>query len=236
MRAPRPDNRPAAPLQPVDRIIDALALLLAGAAVTARIAAVSALIAFVIAVPLGLGRSSARAWVRVAAGAYIEFFRGTSLVVQLFWLYFVLPQLGLRLDAITAAIIGISLNYGAYGAEVVRGAIASVAAGQVLAAQSLGLSKGMVMRHVIMPQAMTVFVRPWGNLMIQLLKATSLVSLITIADLTYRAYQLHQLTLKTLPIFGTVLAMYFVMAQAIALATALADRRFGQWRLRGAAT
>ena len=202
---------------------------------TARIAAVSALLALTIAVPLGLCRISVRPAIRAAAGIYIEFFRGTSLVVQLFWLYFVLPPLGVRLDAITAAIIGISLNYGAYGAEVVRGAISSVPAGQVHAAQSLGLSRGMVLRHVIMPQAMTVFVRPWGNLMIQLLKATSLVSLITIADLTYRAYQLHQLTMKTLPIFGMVLAMYFVMAQVIALATSFADRRFGQWRVRSAA-
>lgn len=202
---------------------------------TARIAAASALLALIVAVPLGLCRISARPAIRAAASIYIEFFRGTSLVVQLFWLYFVLPQLGVRLDAVTAAIVGISLNYGAYGAEVVRGAISSVPAGQIQAAQSLGLSWRLVMRHVIMPQAMTVFVRPWGNLMIQLLKATSLVSLITIADLTYRAYQLHQLTMKTLPIFGMVLAMYFVMAQAIALATSFTDQRVGQWRRRGAA-
>ena len=77
---------------------------------------------------------------------------------------------------------------------------------------------------------MTIFVRPWGNLMIQLLKATSLVSLITIADLTYRAYQMHQLTMRTFPIFGTVLLVYFAMAQCIAFATSQADRHFGSWR------
>lgn len=165
--------------------------------------------------------------------AYIEFFRGTSLVVQLFWLYFVLPSVGVRLDALTVAILGIALNYGAYGAEVVRGAIRSVPDGQVTAARALGLSPWNVLRSVVAPQAMTIFVRPWGNLMIQLLKATSLVSLITIADLTYRAYQMHQLTMRTFPIFSAVLVIYFLMAQCIALATDFADRRVGRWRRAG---
>ena len=142
-----------------------------------------------LALPLGLGRASAHAALRLPCAAYIEFFRGTSLIVQLFWLYFVLPPLGVRLEAMTAAILGITLNYGAYGAEIVRGALGSVPQGQVQAARALGLSPWQVLRHVVAPQAMTIFVRPWGNLMIQLLKATSLVSLITIADLTFRAYQ-----------------------------------------------
>ena len=210
--------------------MDLLALLGGGAIVTAKIALGAAIFALLLAIPLGLGRSSCRAAIRVPCVVYIEFFRGTSLVVQLFWLYFVLPQLGIRLDAMTVAVMGIALNYGAYGAEVVRGALQSVPPGQVLAARALGLSAWGVLRHVVAPQAMPIFVRPWGNLMIQLLKATSLVSLITIADLTYRAYQMHQLTMKTLPIFGTVLLIYFVMAQCIALVTALADRHFGRWR------
>jgi len=147
----------------------------------------------------------------------------------------VLPSLGVRLEAMTVAIMGIALNYGAYGAEVVRGAIQSVSPGQVTAGRALGLSPWNLLRYVIAPQAMTIFVRPWGNLMIQLLKATSLVSLITIADLTYRAYQMHQLTMRTLPIFGTVLVVYFLMAQCIALVTTQADRHFGRWRfVRGA--
>lgn len=144
-----------------------------------------------------------------------------------------LPPLGVRLGAMTVAILGIALNYGAYGAEVVRGAVQSVSKGQVLAARALGLSPWCVLRYVVAPQAMTIFVRPWGNLMIQLLKATSLVSLITIADLTYRAYQMHQLTMRTFPIFGAVLVIYFLMAQCIALVTAQADRHFGRWRFTG---
>jgi len=215
--------------------MDLIALLLGGAAVTAKIAVAAAFFALLLAVPLGLGRASRYRAIRVPCIVYIEFFRGTSLIVQLFWLYFVLPSLGVRLEAMTVAIMGIALNYGAYGAEVVRGAIQSVSPGQVTAGRALGLSPWNLLRYVIAPQAMTIFVRPWGNLMIQLLKATSLVSLITIADLTYRAYQMHQLTMRTLPIFGTVLVVYFLMAQCIALVTTQADRHFGRWRfVRGA--
>ena len=213
--------------------MDFLALLAGGAAVTAKIAVAAAVCALLLAVPLGLGRASRHPAIRIPCIAYIEFFRGTSLVVQLFWLYFVLPSLGVRLEAMTVAILGIALNYGAYGSEVVRGALQSVSRGQVLAARALGLSPWEVLRFVVAPQAMTIFVRPWGNLMIQLLKATSLVSLITIADLTYRAYQMHQLTMRTVPIFGAVLIIYFVMAQCIAFATAQADRHFGRWRFAG---
>jgi polar amino acid transport system permease protein len=215
--------------------IDILTLLWGGAAVTAKIAAAAAGFALLLAVPLGLGRASAHRAIRLPCVAYIEFFRGTSLVVQLFWLYYVLPPLGVRLNAMTVAILGIALNYGAYGAEVVRGAIRSVPDGQVMAARALGLSPSKVLLYIVTPQAMTIFIRPWGNLMIQLLKATSLVSLITIAELTYRAYQVHQLTMRTLPIFGTVLVIYFVMAQCIALATHVADAHFGRWRRHEAA-
>ena len=215
--------------------IDLFALLWGGAAVTAKIAAAAAVFALLIAVPLGLGRASPNRAIRLPCVVYIEFFRGTSLIVQLFWLYYVLPPLGVRLEAMTAAVLGIALNYGAYGAEVVRGAIRSVSNGQVMAARALGLSPWSVLRFVVAPQAMTIFVRPWGNLMIQLLKATSLVSLITLADLTYRAYQMHQLTMRTFPIFGMVLVIYFLMAQCIALATNHADRRLGRWRRPGAA-
>ena len=151
-----------------------------------------------------------------------------------FWLYFVLPTVGVRLEAMTVAIAGIAMNYGAYGAEIVRGALKCVPAGQVDAARALGVRDLDILRHVVAPQAATVFVRPWGNLMIQLLKATSLVSLITLADLTYRAYQLHQLTMKTFPIFGAVLVIYFLMAQVIALAEAACSREWTKTHAGGA--
>lgn len=200
---------------------------------TLSVAAASALLAAALACPLALARLYAPRPVAILALCYIEFFRGTSLLVQLFWLFFVLPQFGLRLSAFTVAVCGIGLNYGAYGAEVVRGGLIAVGRGQWDAARALALPRGVALLRVAMPQAATVIIRPWGNLMIQLLKATSLVSLITLADLSYRGYQLTQLTLRTGPILLLVLAAYFAMAQVIAAATNLADRRAGRWRHGG---
>ena len=212
-------------------VLDFLPLLLDGAATTALIGVLAAVLSLVLAVPAGLARAAGSRPVQWLAIGYIEFFRGTSLIVQLFWLYFVLPQLELSLPALAVAVLGLGLNYGAYGAEIVRGAVAAVDHGQIHASRSLGLTTLQTYRLVILPQALILIIRPWGNLMIQLLKATSLVSLITIADLSYRAYQLNQLTMRTTEIFGVVLVLYFLMAQVIALATDAADRRTGRWRL-----
>jgi len=214
--------------------LDQLSLLLSGAVVTVKIAVVSAVLALLIAVPAGLSRAQGSRLPRLLATGYIEFFRGTSLIVQLFWLYFVLPQFGVALPAEVAAILGLALNYGAYGAEIVRGSLLAVPVGQVEAAQSLGLGPRQVRWLVVLPQALVVFTRPWGNLMVQLLKATSLVSLITIADLSYRAYQLNQVTMRTVPIFGAVLVIYFLLAQVIALTTDHLERRCSRWRGREA--
>lgn len=207
-----------------------LPLLLEGTKATIQIAVAAAVLAFFLAVPFGLGRISPLKPLRLLSGVYVELFRGTSLLVQLFWLYFVLPQFGLTLPPMAVAVLGIGLNYGAYGAEIVRGAVLAVPTCQWEAARSLSLRRWPTLRLVILPQALPLFVRPWGNLLIQLLKATSLVSLITIAELAFRAYQLNQLTLRTAEIFGAVLLIYFGMAQAIAFATNIADRRVGRWR------
>ena len=134
------------------------------------------------------------------------------------------------LPAFTVAVLAIGLNYGAYGAEVVRGAMQAVGHGQRDAARALGLSRTQMVRLVVLPQAAATAVLPWGNLMVQLVKATSLVSLITIAELSYRAYQLNQITMRTTGIFGAVLVLYFVITQAVAGVTRWADAGIGRWR------
>ncbi len=209
---------------------DLAPLLLKGTVTTIEITLSAAAIALVLAIPFGLGRMNRLRFIRWPCVAYIEFFRGTSLVVQLFWLYFVLPQFGLTLSAAATGILGIALNYSAYGAEIVRGAVSSVHKAQKDAAFSIGLTPVQTLWLVVIPQALVIFIRPWGNLMIQLLKATSLVSMITISDLTYRAYQYNQLTLRTFETFGSVLVIYFVLAQGIAAVTNRSDGYFGKWR------
>lgn len=116
----------------------------------------------------------------------MEVFRGTSALVQLFWFYFVLPMFGMKLPALLVGIVVLGANAGAYGAEVVRGAILAVPAGQREAAVALNLTRARTIWRIILPQAVPAMLPPTGNLLIELLKNTALVSLITITDLTFR--------------------------------------------------
>jgi polar amino acid transport system permease protein len=212
--------------------LQALYLLMSGAIKTIQISiasiGLSLFIALVVGTTISVTRTPPLRWVLYG---YIELFRGTSLVVQLFWLYFVLPHFGVFLSELTVAIAAISLNYGAYGAIIVRGALVSLSKAQWEAAHSLGMPRGTALRKVIFPQVAVFLIKPMGVLYIQLIKATSLVSLITIPDLTYRAYQLNQLTMRTFEIFGLVLVIYFVLTKCLTLLTGLFDRHIGQWRM-----
>ena len=176
------------------------------------------------AVIAGLSRLSLITPLRWVAASYIEVFRGTSALVQLFWFYFVLPLFGVSLGATSVGILVLGLNAGAYGAEVVRGAILAVPKGQWEAAVSLNLSRWNTIRLIILPQAVPAMLPPVGNLLIELLKNTSLVSLITITDLTFSAQILRAETLKTTQIFSLVLLMYFGAAMVIALLMRLLER------------
>src|SRR5690606_18067032 len=152
---------------------------------------------------------------RWLAIAYIEVFRGTSALVQLFWLFFVLPHFGILLDPLTVAITALGLNVGAYGAEVVRGAVSAVPRGQWEASVALNMPRRLALRRIILPQAFVAMIPPWGNLFIELLKATALVSLITISDLTFKAQQMNQTTFRTVEIFTIVLVMYLAISVVI---------------------
>lgn len=182
--------------------------LLEGTWITIQITVGGALLAVVAAFIAALARMYGPAPIRWLASAYIEVFRGTSALVQLFWLFFVLPQLGVTLSPMTSAILALGLNIGAYGAEVVRGAINGVSRDQWEATIALNMSRVLALRRIILPQAFVAMIPPWGNLFIELLKSTALVSLITISDLTFRAQQMNQATFRTLEIFTLVLLIY----------------------------
>lgn len=211
-------------------MLDSLLFLLGGIRNTLLIASGAAILAIVLAFGVGVLREAGGRFLDVALTIYVELFRGTSLLLQLFWLYYVLPLVGIDIPPLAAAIVGIGLNYGAYGSEVVRGAFVSVDKGQAEAARSLGLTPWRVLRLVLLPQILPVVIQPLGVLAVQLLKATSLASLITISDLSFRAYQLTQVRSGTGPVFGVVLVLYFVSAQAIVALTRRADRTAGRWR------
>jgi len=199
--------------------------LLPGALLTAELTVVGSLLAAALALAAGLSLTARAMPVRAAARIYVEFFRGTSMLVQLFWLFFALPAFGVELSPLQAGILALGLNIGAYGAEVVRGAVIAVPKGQAEAAIALNMSPGLRMRRIILPQAVVAMLPPFGNLLIELLKSTALVSLVTLSDLTFRAQLLRSSTGETLEIFSVVLVMYFVMAYAITLGVRGLERR-----------
>ncbi|MDR5783720.1 ectoine/hydroxyectoine ABC transporter permease subunit EhuC [Caballeronia sp. LZ065] len=204
-----------------------LPLMWKGTLVTIQIAVVSILLAVVMASVATTLRAAPYRIVRWAGNAYVEVFRGTSLLVQLFWLFFVLPlpPFDLKLTPFTVAVVGLGLHYGAYGSEILRGALRSVPGGQYEAALALNLPASARLRRIILPQAMINALPPATNLMIELLKGTSLVSLITLSDLTFRARQLDEATFKTAEIFGLTLLIYFVLAQIIVAVMRSFERR-----------
>ena len=170
-------------------------------------------VAVVVAVLFGLMRLSRNLGVRGVATVYIEIFRGTSLLVQLFWIFFVLPLFGLNLDKFVAGFLAVGLNMGAYGAELVRGAIRAVPKGQWEAAVALNMTDRKRMWRVILPQALVIMLPPWGNLVIEILKGTALVALISVADLMFEVRQINIATFLSVQAFGTALIVYYVLAR-----------------------
>jgi len=164
--------------------------------------------------------------VRGLATTYIEIFRGTSLLVQLYWIFFVLPLFGLSFEKFTAGFVAVGMNLGAYGAEVVRGAIQSVPRGQYEAALALNMSPMTRMRRIIFPQAVLIMLPPWGNLLIELLKGTALVALISVSDLMFAAKQINGSTFLSIEAFGTALIGYYIMARLFISPSMRAMERF----------
>ncbi|TRX11229.1 ectoine/hydroxyectoine ABC transporter permease subunit EhuC [Trinickia caryophylli] len=192
--------------------------MLRGTLVTVEIAVASTLVAIAMAFAATGAKLAPWAPVRWIGNVYVEVFRGTSLLVQLFWFFFVLPlpPFNLNMTPLTVAVVGLGLHYGAYGSEILRGALRSVPGGQYEAALALNLAPLTRMRRIVLPQAMINALPPATNLMIELLKGTSLVSLITLSDLSFRARQLDEATFKTAEIFALTLVIYFVLAQLLA--------------------
>jgi len=212
--------------------VDLLPLLFQGAVTTLKITALSMGVAFLLSFLAGFARLSRRKSIRLVSSVYVEVFRGTSLIVQLFWLFYALPLLGIELTALAAGVAALGLNYGAYGSEVVRSAILAVPKGQTEASIALNMSPMLRMRRVILPQAMVIMLPSFSNLAIELLKGTSLVSLITMADLTYQGMILRTFdSSRTFEIFGLILLLYFVMAYPLTLMMRWLERRFSAGRV-----
>jgi polar amino acid transport system permease protein len=184
-----------------------------GTLVTLQQTGLGTILAVVIALVMAFMKMSSFFPVRWVGIVYIEIFRGTSLLVQMYWIFFVLPLFGLTLDKFTAGFLAVGLNLGAYGAELVRGGIQSVPRGQYEAAIALNLPPFKRMRRIIFPQALLNMLPPWGNLLIELLKSTALVALISVTDLMFESKMINSTTLLSAQTFGTALIIYYLIAR-----------------------
>ena len=182
---------------------------------TAQVFVYSALLAVIISIIFGIMRLSKNLIIQVLATIYIEFYRGTSLIIQMFWIYYVLPLFGLPLPALLAGVLALGMNFGAYGAEVLRAGILAVPKGQWEGALALNFSKAKRMQRIIIPQIYPIILPPAANLAVELLKGTALVSLITLVDLMFVAKQINMMTWLSAQSFGLALLIYFVMARFI---------------------
>lgn len=209
----------------LDLIAQSAPLLLKGAGYTVLLSVIGMGVGLVIGFALALMRLSRTRLLRWPAAVYVSAIRGTPLLVQLFLIYYGLPQLGVELPPLLAAGIGFSINIGAYSGEILRSAIAAVDKGQWEAASVLGMSRGQTLRRVILPQAARTAVAPLANSFISLVKDTSLAATIQVPEL-FRQAQL--ITARTYEIFAMYLAaaaVYWVLSSLLALGQSQLERR-----------
>lgn len=203
-------------------------LVFQGAVTTIYISLLSIAIASVIAMAAALARLSSSAPAYAVATFYISFFRGTPLLLQVYLIYLGLPQLGLVLDALPSGVIALSLCYGAYMAEIFRAGIEGVGRGQREAAMALGLRGGLIMRKVVMPQAMRLIVPPTGNQFIAMLKDSSLVSVMGVWELMFLARTLGRAEFRHLEMLITAAIIYWIISIVFELIQARIEAYYGK--------
>ncbi|NHN32742.1 amino acid ABC transporter permease [Paenibacillus agricola] len=186
--------------------------LLKGAYYTLYITIVSMFFGFFLALILAIARLKGNLLISSIARVYVSIFRGTPILVQIFIVYFGLPDYGIKFGPLTAACVALSLNIAAYLSETFRGAIVSVSKGQTEAALSLGLSPWQTMRRIVLPQAARVAIPPMGNTFIGILKETSLVSIVTVTELLRSAQLLIANYYIAMPFYIAIAIMYWIMS------------------------
>jgi ectoine/hydroxyectoine ABC transporter permease protein EhuD len=182
-------------------------------------------LALVIGIALALARlDRRRRWLTVPAAIFVEIIRGSPLLLQLFYIFYVLPFFGLRLSAMEAGILGLGVNYGAYVSEVFRAGIEAVDHGQWEAARALGMPARVYMPKVILPQAIRIVIPPLGNYFISLFKDTALVSTISIGEVMFRGQLLAAENFKYLQIYSFIFVLYLVISYPASLGVRALER------------
>ncbi|AYN94579.1 cystine ABC transporter permease [Pseudomonas sp. LTJR-52] len=197
-------------------ILDSLPFLLKGAVWTVLLSLGGMFFGLVLGFFLALMRLSQSMVVRAVARVYVSFFRGTPLLVQLFMIYYGLPELGIQLDPLPAALVGFSLNMAAYICEILRAAIASIDRGQWEAAASIGMTRTQTLRRTILPQAARTALPPLGNSFISLVKDTSLAATIQVPEMFRQAQLITARTFEIFSMYLTAALIYWVLASTLA--------------------
>lgn len=193
-----------------------IGFLLSGVQLTLIVTIAALSSGLVLGLVVALARMSPRRWLQIPAVAYIEVFRNTPALIQLMWVYYCLPILtGLELNAVSSATLALAVNGAAYIAEIIRGGIQSIDRGQIEAARALGMSHVQTMRRVVLPQAFRRMIPPFVNESVSILKFSSLVSVLGVADLTYQAQVLATTSFRPIEIFTFIAMVYLVLCTTL---------------------
>lgn len=201
--------------------IDSLPKLLDGLSITFLLTIVSLTFGFILGISLSLGRVYGNNIISFICIGYIELIRGTPLLVQLFIIYFGLPSLGIALSPLYSALLGLSLNSGAYQAEYLRGSIQAIPSGQMSAARTLGMTKLQSIKNVILPQALRISIPAWSNELVYLFKYTSIASIIQVNELTKEGELIASRNFRYIEIFLIIALIYIIFTFVI---TEILDR------------
>ena len=193
--------------------------------VTIQLSVLTTILGLILGALATAARMSRSRILRGLAAAYVSVIRGTPALIQLFLLYFGGPQIGIQLDAFQAGVIGLGVNAGAYMTETIRGAIIAVDRGQTEAARTIGMSRWQAMRHVILPQAMRLMIRPLGVNLNSLIKATALVAPISVVELTYTAQRYIGSTYRPFEMFLLAGILYLIIILSVGRLVSWLDRK-----------
>jgi polar amino acid transport system permease protein len=213
-------------------IITHMPLLLQGALVTLQIAGLSCCIGLVLGTILALLQTQTTIFIRFLVTAYVLIIRGTPMLIQILCAFYVLPQIGLQLSALTTAVIAIGLNSAAYISQIIKAGISSVAQGQIEAAHVLGFSIKDTIRFIILPQALRVVLPALGNEFITLIKDSALASVIGVAELSKQGRLVINQTFDAISVFCILALMYLIITSSISLIVAYVERRMSDYAHR----
>jgi len=202
--------------------------IIGGAGLTVLVSAVSIFFATILALIGAVGRLSRNPYLSGVAGLYVALFRGTPLIVQIYFVYLALPQVGIVLPAIPSGIIALSLNYGAYMTEIFRAGIQAVPQGQREAAESLGMSERLVMRRIVLPQAFRIVIPAIGNDFVAMLKDSSLVSILAVEELLFRAQLVGRQNFRSLETLIIAAAIYWILTLTFSFFQERLERRMAR--------